>query len=250
MLKDINMDTFYSEALSVIDTLQTKEKESIQNAAKICADTMMNDGVVHVFGSGHSVGFGMELRNRVGSLVPFHLMETSHFVLKGKVSLEVFRDPVNHFERKAGLAGQFYDLYNISKHDSFIIISNSGINGMVIDMALYVKEKGHKVIVVTSWQHTSSEASRHPSGKKLYELADVVIDNCGPMGDALIETTGPKICSISSITGAYIAQSLTIETCKIMIENNYKPPVFVPNDTEENIKRNQELLEKYEGRWN
>ncbi|WP_279124755.1 SIS domain-containing protein [Holdemania filiformis] len=248
-MREINMDLFYEEMLKVVDVLEGKEMDNIRKASEVCAETIAQNGVVHVFGSGHSVGFGMELAGRPGSLAPFHTIVTSDFVLHGKVSLEEFKDPDNIFERRADIADRLYDLYDIRPQDSFIIISNSGINGVVIDFAIKAKQEGHKVIVVTSWQHTSAEASRHPSGKKLYEMGDVVIDNCGPQGDALIETGKiEKICSISSITGAFIAQSITTETCRLLSERGVELPLLLSEDSEENRKHNAELRQKYAGR--
>ncbi len=248
-MKEITMDLFYDEMLKVVHTLQDKEMDNIRKAAEICADTIAQDGVVHVFGSGHSVGFGMELAGRPGSLVPFHTIVTSDFVLHGKVTLEEFRDPNNIFERRADIADRLYDLYDIRPQDSFIIISNSGINGVVIDFAIKAKQEGHKVIVVTSWQHTTAEASRHPSGKKLYEMGDVVIDNCGPQGDALIETGKvEKICSISSITGAFIAQSITTEVCRLLQQKGVELPLLLPEDSQSGKQHNEALKEKYKGR--
>lgn len=248
-MREINMDLFYEEMLKVVDVLEGKEMDNIRKAFEVCAETIAQGGVVHVFGSGHSVGFGMELAGRPGSLVPFHTIVTSDFVLHGKVSLAEFKDPDNIFERRADIADRLYDLYDIRPQDSFIIISNSGINGVVIDFAIKAKQEGHKVIVVTSWQHTSAEASRHPSGKKLYEMGDVVIDNCGPQGDALIETGKiEKICSISSITGAFIAQSITTETCRLLSERGVELPLLLSEDSEENRRHNAELRQKYAGR--
>ncbi|RGR76723.1 sugar isomerase domain-containing protein [Holdemania filiformis] len=248
-MREINMDLFYEEMMKVVDVLEGKEMDNIRKASEVCAETIAQGGVVHVFGSGHSVGFGMELAGRPGSLVPFHTIVTSDFVLHGKVSLAEFKDPDNIFERRADIADRLYDLYDIRPQDSFIIISNSGINGVVIDFAIKAKQEGHKVIVVTSWQHTSAEASRHPSGKKLYEMGDVVIDNCGPQGDALIETGKiEKICSISSITGAFIAQSITTETCRLLSERGVELPLLLSEDSEENRKHNAELRQKYAGR--
>ena len=248
-MKEITMDLFYEEMLKVVDVLEGKEMDNIRKASEVCAETIAQGGVVHVFGSGHSVGFGMELAGRPGSLVPFHTIVTSDFVLHGKVTLAEFKDPDNIFERRADIADRLYDLYDIRPQDSFIIISNSGINGVVIDFAIKAKAEGHKVIVVTSWQHTSAEASRHPSGKKLYEMGDVVIDNCGPQGDALIETGKiEKICSISSITGAFIAQSITTETCRLLSEKGVELPLLLSEETEENRTHNAELRQKYAGR--
>lgn len=248
-MKEITMDLFYSELSALIDTLEVKETKNIVAAAEIMADTTAKGGVVHVFGSGHSVGFSMEMQNRVGSLANIHKIENNDFVLRGKMSLAEFKDPNNKFERRPGLAGEFFELYSVAPEDCFIIISNSGINGLVIDMAITAKERGNKVIVVTSWQHTSAEDSRHPSGKKLYELGDVVIDNCGPRGDALIETGKvEKICSVSSITGAFIAQALETETVRILREQNLEAPIFWAEHLENAKEHNAALREKYHGR--
>ena len=248
-MNKITMDVFYDNLLVLLDTLEKEQTENIKKAAEILADTTKNNGIIHVFGSGHSVGFSLEMQNRIGSLANVHKIETSDFVLKGKVTLEDFKDPVNIFERRPGMAEKLFDLYNVQNEDCFIIISNSGINGVVIDMAICAKERGNKVIVVTSWQHTSAEDSRHPSGKKLYQLGDVVIDNCGPRGDALIETGKlEKICSVSSITGACIAQTLECETVRILKEQGLEAPILY-DETLEGAKEHNDLLRaKYHGR--
>ena len=248
-MNKITMDVFYDNLLVLLDTLEKEQTENIKKAAEILAETTKNNGIIHVFGSGHSVGFSLEMQNRIGSLANVHKIETSDFVLKGKLTLEDFKDPVNIFERRPGMAEKLFDLYNVQNEDCFIIISNSGINGVVIDMAICAKERGNKVIVVTSWQHTSAEDSRHPSGKKLYQLGDVVIDNCGPRGDALIETGKlEKICSVSSITGACIAQTLECETVRILKEQGLEAPILY-DETLEGAKEHNDLLRaKYHGR--
>ena len=248
-MNKITMDVFYDNLLVLLDTLEKEQTENIKKAAEILAETTKNNGIIHVFGSGHSVGFSLEMQNRIGSLANVHKIETSDFVLKGKVTLEDFKDPVNIFERRPGMAEKLFDLYNVQNEDCFIIISNSGINGVVIDMAICAKERGNKVIVVTSWQHTSAEDSRHPSGKKLYQLGDVVIDNCGPRGDALIETGKlEKICSVSSITGACIAQTLECETVRILKEQGLEAPILY-DETLKGAKEHNDLLRaKYHGR--
>ena len=245
------MDVFYKEALNLIDTLEKQEMDHMIKAAEICAESIKNEGVIHIFGSGHSVGFGAECTGRAGSLVPFHMIETSDFVTRGLTTLADFKNPDDNFERRPNMAHKLYDLYDIRPQDAFIVISNSGINGLVIDLAITAKAKGHKVIIITSMQHTLAEPSRHPSGKKLYELGDIVIDNCGPRGDALIETGAlEKICSVSSITGIYIAQTLTVEIVRILSEAHCDLPIMLSEEVVSYEKFNQELLIKYKGRIN
>jgi len=250
-MKKITMDVFHDQAMALIDTLEIQEKDHLVAAAALCAEAIQQDGVIHIFGSGHSVGYGAEATGRAGSLVPFHMIETSDFVLKGLTTLEDFKNPDNIFERRPGVADKLYALYDIRPQDVFIVISNSGINGVVIDLALTAKAKGHKIIIITSMQHTLAEPSRHPSGKKLYELGDIVIDNCGPKGDALIETGDiEKICSVSSITGIYIAQSITVEICRILSENHADIPLLLSEEVPGHQKFNTALLKHYQGRIN
>ena len=148
------------------------------------------------------------------------------------------------FERKPNVAGKLYNLYDIKPQDVFIVISNSGINGIVIDIADLAKKNGHKVIIITSMKHTLAEEPRHPSGKKLYEFGDIVIDNCGPHGDALIKTDGvAKVCSVSSICNNCIAQSMAARIIEILMEKGLEVPVLTGDQAHD-----EELKKKYEGR--
>lgn len=241
----------FKDALDgILNTLYDSQHEHIDEAAQIVADCIQKDGVVHVFGTGHSVGLGIDIRGRVGSLVPIHIMQMSDFVTKGIIPFEEFSNPKDIFERRSGVAEAFIDLYDVRKQDCFIIISNSGINGIVIDLAQIARERGHKVIVVTSMLHTMSESSRHPSGKKLYEFGDIVIDNCGPIGDALLESEGiERVCSVSSICGNCIAQSMAAKTCALLVEKDIELPVLKDAQLcEEHSRFNERLMKHYDGR--
>lgn len=240
----IDAREFKDQVIDLVDELYITQKDNIERCAEIVTECIENGGVVHVFGSGHSVGLGIDITGRVGSLVPIHIMETSDFVTKGIVPLSEFQDKVNIFERRPNVAQKLYALYDIKPQDVFIVISNSGINGLVIDIAALAKEQGHKVIIVTSMKHTMVEDSRHPSGKKLYMFGDVVIDNCGPHGDALLETdTEAKVCSVSSICNNLIAQSLAARVIQMLEEHEKEVPVLTGDKTHDT-----ELLERYKGR--
>lgn len=241
----VNALKFKDEIISLLDTLYEQSGKDIDEAAKAFKECIENGGVLHVFGSGHSVGLGIDIKDRIGCLVPIHIMETTDFVFKAHVPLEEFKDTKNPYERKPGVAKKLYDLYDIRPQDIFMVISNSGINGIVIDIASLAKENGHKVIIVTSMKHTLAEAPRHPSGKKLYEYGDIVIDNCGPHGDALLETgSEAKVCSVSSICNNCIAQSFAAKTIDLLIEDNYQPLPVLNGDK----KHDEDLKNKYKGR--
>ncbi|MBR2788220.1 MAG: SIS domain-containing protein [Erysipelotrichaceae bacterium] len=240
----IEAKRFKDELCELLDHLYDSQKDNIEAAAQAMRKCIEEDGVVHVFGSGHSVGLGIDIKNRLGSLVPIHIMEMTDFVTKGDISVEEFMDRKNIFERKPGVAKKLYELYDIRPQDIFIVISNSGINGIVIDIADLAKRNGHKVVIITSMKHTLAEEPRHPSGKKLYEFGDIVIDNCGPHGDALLETDGvEKVCSVSSICNNCIAQSMAARTIQLLKADGCELPIL----TGENA-HDKALLNKYEGR--
>lgn len=240
----IDAKRFETEICSLLDVLYESQKDNIEKTAQALKTCIEENGVCHVFGSGHSVGLGIDIKNRIGAMVPIHIMEMSDFVTKGGVPVEEFMDHKNIFERKPNVAGKLFDLYDIKPQDMFIVISNSGINGIVIDIASLAKERGNKVVIVTSMKHTLAEEPRHPSGKKLYEYGDIVIDNCGPHGDALIETDGvAKVCSVSSICNNCIAQSMAARTLELLNEDNYELPILNGDkDHDDAIKA------KYQGR--
>ena len=110
------------------------------------------------------------------------------------------------------MAEDLWAVSTISPGDVFVIASNSGVNGSIVGIALLAKQHGHPVIAVTSLQHTMAVEPKHPSGQRLCDVADVVIDNLAPYGDATLalETGGVPVGSVSSITSAFIAQLLTI----------------------------------------
>ena len=240
----IDAKTFKDEIVTLLDVLYDNQKDNLELCAQAFKDCIENDGVIHVFGSGHSVGLGIDIKNRVGSLIPIHIMEMSDFVTKGGVPVQEYLDTKNIFERKPGVAQKLYELYDIKAQDIFVIISNSGINGIVIDIADLAKQNNHQVIVITSMKHTLVEQPRHPSGKKLYEFGDIVVDNCGPHGDALIQTdTVAKVCSVSSICNNCIARAVAARTIELLKQDDYELPILTGDENHDN-----EILEKYEGR--
>ncbi|MDO4377828.1 MAG: sugar isomerase domain-containing protein [Erysipelotrichia bacterium] len=240
----VNSLIFKNETEKLLNYLYESQKDNIEAAAQTMAECIEKGGVIHVFGSGHSTGCAIDLAGRIGSLVPIHICEPADCVIFRKVSFEEFTDHTNVFERKPGVAQFIYNLYNIKPNDIFFVLSNSGINGIGIDFAASAKEHGHKVIVITSMKHTLAENSRHPSGKKLYMLGDIVLDNCGPHGDALLETDDiEKVTAVSSICNNAIMQSASARTIEILQQHNYVPPVL---NCDENHDKN--LKDKYKGR--
>jgi len=130
-----------------------------------------------------------------------------------------------------------------------MIASNSGGNGSVVELARLVKERGHPLIAVTSMQHTTAVESRHPSGLRLFEIADVVLDNGAPFGDAVLELPGGgAACGISSITAALIAQMIIAEVLRDLLAHGVTPPVYLSANVPGGDEHNRALEARYEGR--
>jgi len=177
---------------SVLERIKREQEQNIELAGKIVAESISQGGIIHTFGTGHSHMIAEEIFFRAGGIAPINpILDERLIFLKG--ALESTRA-----ERESGLARSLIEREDVRNVDAAIIISNSGRNAAPVEMALEMKERGVRVIAITNLEQSSSSESRHASGKRLYELADVAIDNCVPTGDALIALDG-----LSTKTGAY-----------------------------------------------
>ena len=130
----------------------------------------------------------MEIAGRAGGLIPTNKIALRDLVLHGSLKADVLGG--SSLERNPDIVTELWEISPIHPGDVFVIASNSGVNGSVVGMALLAKEKGHDVIGVTSLQHTAQVRPKHPSGRRLSEIADVVIDNLAPYGDATLALPG------------------------------------------------------------
>jgi uncharacterized phosphosugar-binding protein len=188
----------------------------------------------------------MELSGRAGGLVPTNMIALRDLVLLGGEPPELLF--TEHLERDPAVGRRLYELAGVSPSDVFVMASNSGGNGSVVELARVVKERGHRLVVITSMAHSSRVTSRHPSGLRLYELADVVLDNGAPYGDAVLETGGISVCAISSITAALLAQMIVAEVVRTMLVAGETPPVYLSSNVPEGDAHNDALEARYAGR--
>jgi uncharacterized phosphosugar-binding protein len=207
-------------------------------------DAITKGGVVQAFGTGHSEAFAMEIAGRAGGLIPTNKMALRDVVVHGSRSVE---DLVgSELERSPSVVDELFELTPVGDDDVFIIASNSGVNGSIVGIALRAKETGHKVIAVTSLQHTARVEAKHPSGQHLNEIADVVIDNLAPFGDATLELQdGVPVGAVSSITAAFIAQLLTIGTAARLAASGSTPPLYISANIPGGDQHNHRLEDLY-----
>lgn len=243
----VSATDFFAAARDAVARVEATQLPAIRRASMLLAERMRSGGVVHLFGTGHSRAFSMEMSGRAGGLAPTHAIYLSELAMAGRYRVEEVQDPA--FERRPEVARELFGLQDIRPCDAFIIISSSGRNGATVEMALIASEHKLPVIVVTSVTHTSGVTSRHPSGKRLMDLGDVVIDNCAPLGDAVLDTgDGSKVCAVSSVTGAVIAQALTAEITAQYLQHGEEPPVLVSANVDGADAHNAALRAPYGSR--
>jgi uncharacterized phosphosugar-binding protein len=204
----------YIEALrSILERIREEQSANIELAGRIVAGTIARGGIVHTFGTGHSHLIAEEIFFRAGGIAAVNPILNERLIfLKG--ALESTRA-----EREAGLAQILIEREIVTDGDAAIIISNSGRNAAPVEMALEMKARGAAVVAITNLEQSRAADSRHSSGKKLFELADVAIDNCVPPGDATAEVDGlgSRTGASSTVAGAAIAHSIVIEALGEML---------------------------------
>ncbi|MCI3271659.1 sugar isomerase domain-containing protein [Streptomyces cylindrosporus] len=246
-VSSVSAEGFAREGLAVLEDITESARDAVARAAGLIADCVRADGVIQAFGTGHSQAIVLELAGRAGGLVPTNRLSIADLVLYGGDDPSVLDDPL--LERKAGVAGRIYDLAEPRPQDLFVIISNSGVNSVVVETALRAKERGHRVLAITSVAHTRAVPAGHESGKKLADLADVVLDNRAPRGDALLELPGGgAVCALSTLTGVMLVQMVVAEASRLLLDAGERPPVYVSANVPGGFEGNLELEKRYAGR--
>jgi uncharacterized phosphosugar-binding protein len=196
-------EEFMRRALEIAERAAETQGDAIARAAELVVDAK----VFWVFGTGHSHVIAEELYGRAGGLADVRA------VLEPGLMLHEGLEKSSLLERLSGLADVLLQTNDIGPGDVVLIVSNSGRNAVPVEFAIGSQAKGAKVIALTSLAHSTSVSSRAPGGQRLFEVADVVIDNCGEPGDALIEVDGSpeRTGATSTLVGAMLVQALTVE---------------------------------------
>ncbi|MDR7184440.1 putative phosphosugar-binding protein [Microbacterium trichothecenolyticum] len=231
-------------ALDHLHTVLDTQRPAIEQATGILVDAIAKGGIIQAFGTGHSRAVTLELAGRAGGLAAVGMLAVKDLVLFGDVAAEEILDPT--YERRPGLAAQIYDLASPDPADAFVIVSNSGINAAIVEMAELARSHGHAIIAITSRAHNTAVATRHRSGRGLAHFADVVIDNSAPAGDATIDLgDGIRIGAVSNLTGILIAQMLAEGISRQLQSRNGTVPVFVSANLPEGDAHNKALYTAY-----
>ncbi|NUO98770.1 MAG: SIS domain-containing protein [Nonomuraea sp.] len=242
---EIDPDDFADHIAELVRIIP--KNPEIVRAADLFTKALTAGGVIQAFGSGHSEAVAMEIAGRAGGLVPTNRLALRDIVLHGQAP----RSELDRYdlERDPAVARTILDLAPVHRDDLFVIISNSGVNGVVVELATLVKQRGHDLIAITSRAHGDAVPSRHPSGRKLTDLADVVLDNLAPYGDAVLPLPGGGATgAVSTITSALLAQLVVAHTVRDLLRAGEVPPVYLSANVPEGDAHNLALEARYEGR--
>ncbi|MBR2788057.1 MAG: SIS domain-containing protein [Erysipelotrichaceae bacterium] len=220
-----------------MDQVLEKQRDKIEEAAQIMSDTVKNNHKIYFFGTGHSYMVGQEVFARAGGYAGFVP------ILENELGMNhAFKSTL--IERTAAYADVIMGLYKFEKGDTIVMTSNSGRNALLVELAQRLKKLGMKIICITSLDSSKASASRHPSGLRLFELADVILDNRSVMGDASIShneeiKTGPT----STIMDCFLIQLVVTSFVQKEIDRDSDAPVFRSSNIDGGDEYNRRLFE-------
>ncbi len=233
----MSIDRFRERITAVLDRIWNTQTDAIRRAADMMAESVAHGGLVHLFGSGHSVLPVQDVFPRYGSFPVFHPLMDARLMWQNVLGSGGAKGLL-WLERREGYAQVLFENEPIRAGDVMVVFSHGGSNAVGIEVAMESRSRGLKVVAVTSTH-----------GKKLAAVADLVIDNCVPAEDALVEVDGWKepVAAGSTVATVTIAQALVAQVAAELAKRGIKPPVFVsPNVPGIPTDNNREVFAAYE----
>jgi uncharacterized phosphosugar-binding protein len=231
----MSCEIYFDKIAELMEEVRRNDLERIRAASGLVAACIMGGGIVQAFGCGHSRASAMEVSMRAGGLVPVKLID---------------EPSQGRYEKVPGAGSAFMQQYDARAGDLFIIISNSGANPMPVEVALHAKSIGCGVIALTALTVAKAAPVMAACGKRLFELADVVLDLHSCYGDAAIEVPGvpARVCGTSSVIAACILNGVMLEAIELMAAKGYEPPVLLSGNIEGGEEQGRAIVIKYHDR--
>lgn len=222
------MSSWIRTAVDIVERLAASQAAAIEAAAQIAARSIGDGGVVYAFGTGHSRMPVEEFFPRYGSYPGFQPLVELSMTFHTQVVGSNGQRQAMFIERVEGLADQILANFRLRPTDSMIIFSVSGLNAVPIEMAMGAKKAGLSVIAATSLQETRAVAPRHPSGTRLADHADVVIDLCSPVGDAISTVPGldVPVGPVSTFTAVAVVNEIKVRVAELLAAQGTLPSVI------------------------
>ncbi|MDX2108936.1 MAG: sugar isomerase domain-containing protein [Verrucomicrobiota bacterium] len=230
---------YYSCITRLLETVRERNLGTIRTVAPLIGANMAAGGILHTFGSGHSAIISQEMVHRAGGLVPISQIGDP----SGGMA-----ENLPGYGRK--LAERYQALCGMQAGEFIIVTSNSGKNASPIDVALFAKERGLKVLGICSLEVAKNNRSEHPSGQRLFEVADYALDNCSVTGDAAIIVPGAPVKAgpTSTFAGALLLNLLHLEIITYFVQNGLPPPLLQSANTPGGKEHNAALAVRFQHR--
>lgn len=233
------IDNYTTNTLKCFELI-SQESEHIEKASRLLLEAERNHHKIYTFGSGHSHMIGQDLYARAGGYAKVYPISEI------EMTLATHPTKSTTVERTAAYADVLDTLYTIEAGDVLMVTSNSGRNPLVIEYTQRARNKGASIIVITSLTHSKTIASRHPSGLRLFELADVILDNHAPYGDATTKIDDNIVMGpVSTLTGCFLAQCVIGRFVELLRENDLDAPVFRSSNMDGADEYNKALFQTY-----
>jgi uncharacterized phosphosugar-binding protein len=228
----------------MIQRLQDEQLGLIREAGRLVAEVLHADRLVHVFGTGHSHMLAEEGLYRAGGLAPVNAILESGLMLHEGATMST------RLEKLPGYSPIVADKYGFEEGDLLIVISNSGVNAAPLEMAVLAREAGLDVLAICSVAYSKSAELKSGVPARLYEVADLTLDNLGEPGDAAVEVdgTGLKVGPTSTVIGAALLNAVFVEAACTLAAEGVEPPVYRSSNMPGASEHNRQLVERFRGR--
>ena len=224
----------------VIRRVLAEEGSNLERASELVAESIALGGLEYVFGTGHSMLVALEVFHRAGELVRVYPV----------VDLSLLGFPsatrASSLERLLGYAKAIADSIKVAPNSVLVVVSNSGKNAVPVELAYEMRSRGVRVVAVTSVEYSRRLKPENPLGKKLYEVADVVVDNKVPEGDAAYELGGgTRVFPVSTIVNSFIVHAINARAAEILLSRGVEVEVWTSVNVPGGRERNLRYLSKY-----
>lgn len=215
-------------AVEVLDTISRTQADAIAEASRLCAASIGGGGVVHTFGTGHSRIPVEELFPRYGSYPGFHPIVELSMTFHTQVVGANGQRQAMYIERVEGLAEQILANFHLRPADTMLVFSASGRNAVPIEVAAQARKAGLSVVAVTSLAQATAAPPRHSTGTRLHDHADVVIDLCTPVADALCDVDGldVPVGPGTSLAAIAVVNEIKVRVADLLAAAGALPPVL------------------------
>lgn len=237
-----SIDHYLQTIQQHLTTVFTKERHVIDLAVDALVDATINKHNIFVFGASHAGILSYELTYRAGGLATINPVEVSGLNLATRPITKTSEN-----ERTLGYGTSIANEVPLQPNDVVLVHSVSGRNNVMIDFVHRVKERGAMVIAITNVAYSSEVTSRHPSGQRLFEIADIVIDNHGVPGDAVVNLPGlpQAVGPTSTVIGAAIVNSIVVGVTEQLLAKGINPPIFFSANLDGGDSHNKTIFDTY-----